>query len=630
MNLSAAIFNGIDFRSPFKKLPDRFFHSPFMSVKLISDVYGTHGSADAISHEPTGWEWWRLFKLVKQPLVFWVGVLLNAICVTGPMILLAMQGTLATALLETDFSSPDEFIETVDSISSDMILATLVLTACHGVSSFVDSYRMPHILQEIGTGVMTSVMNQDIEFFDSQDSTVIVSRVREDAENAHEAFTVKLVFVTRYLFQVILGFVMVASMHWKILLAAMCLLPFYAMSGFFGKKGIEKLWSQFNDRSTEVSVKAQEIISMFRTVRSFDAEMREHRNYKVRLDRMHNATCDTALIYGIKEALSTVSMWAMVSVLLFLSGTMAAKGEIESGAIITILSMINPWGWSCAELFSSYTEFRNANVSCAKLTDIFDHPIRIPLREGQRIGRVQGRLEFKNVSFRYPTRQDNAITRLSCTIEAGETVALVGESGCGKSTMLTLIQRFYDVDEGQILLDGVDLREIEPIALRKQISIVPQSPVMFSMSVKENIRFGVPQAYRDEVIAAAEAGNAASFITDLPQQYHTNIGQDTLSGGQKQRICIARAVMMRAPVLLLDEATAALDTENEALVQDALDRYGSGRTTIVVAHRLATVAHASRILVMDKGTLVQVGTHDELMCDQEGVYARLVSHQLQG
>jgi ABC-type multidrug transport system fused ATPase/permease subunit len=186
-----------------------------------------------------------------------------------------------------------------------------------------------------------------------------------------------------------------------------------------------------------------------------------------------------------------------------------------------------------------------------------------------------------------------------------------------------------DVGDGQILLDGIDLCEIEPLSLRKQISIVPQSPIMFSMSVKNNIRFGVPNATRDEVVSAAETANAAGFIAELPERYQTPVGQETLSGGQKQRICIARAVMMRAPVLLLDEATAALDTENEGLVQDALQRYGAGRTTIVVAHRLATVAHASRILVMDKGKLVQMGTHEELLQDKEGVYAKLVEHQLQ-
>jgi ABC-type multidrug transport system fused ATPase/permease subunit len=600
-----------------------------MAMKFLApEVYGTHGSADQIGHELTGWEWWRLFKVLKHPVVFCFGVLLNAICVSAPMFIGYIQGALATALLDSTFSSPEDFIETINGVAWKMILTVIILFGTHVANLLVEFYHLPYILQDIGTSVMTSVMGQDIAFFDSQESSVVVSRVRQDCDNAFDAFSDKLVFFARYVLQVVLGFILIGSIHWKILLTATCLVPLYAMAGFFGKGAIEKLWSRFNDRQTHVSVKSQEIISLFRTVRSFDAELREYRNYKARLDLLHDAICDTARYHGIKEALSTLSMWTMVSALLFLSGTMAAKGEIEPGAIVILIAMINPWGWSFAEMFSSYAEFRNANISCAKLTDIFDYPIRIPLHEGLRIGKVQGRLEFKNVSFRYPTRQDNAIERFSCTIEPGETVALVGESGCGKSTALALIQRFYDVDEGQILLDGIDLRDIQPISLRKQISIVPQFPVMFSMSVKENIRFGSPHAHRDEVIEAAQAGNAASFIADLPEKYHTHIGQDTLSGGQKQRICIARAVMMRAPVLLLDEATASLDTENEALVQDALDRYGAGRTTIVVAHRLATVIHASRILVMDRGTLVQVGTHDELMQDHEGTYARLVSHQL--
>jgi ABC-type multidrug transport system fused ATPase/permease subunit len=217
---------------------------------------------------------------------------------------------------------------------------------------------------------------------------------------------------------------------------------------------------------------------------------------------------------------------------------------------------------------------------------------------------------------------------LSFTVEPGETVAIVGESGCGKSTTLQLIQRFYDVSEGQILIDGMDIRDLSPMDLRNQIAIVPQTPVMFSLSVKDNVRFGRPKATREEVVNAATVANAHSFITQLRGGYKTFVQQNNLSGGQKQRICIARAVLIDAPILLLDEATAALDTESEQLVQEALGNFRQGKTAILVAHRLATIRNADRILVMDGGKIIETGTHDQLLA-ASGAYARLIQHQLQ-
>jgi ABC-type multidrug transport system fused ATPase/permease subunit len=540
-----------------------------------------------------------------------------------------VQGKLATTLLESDFASAAEFIDAVDDASTEMILTIFALLSARVSNAILDSICMPYILQELGTGLMSVVLRQDIEYFDSQDSSVTVSRVQDDTRNAFDAFTEKWVELARYVYQFVFGLSLVCAMHWQLCVASVCLFPLYAVAQVLGGKAVDRLWVRFNERSTDVSVKAHEILSSFRTVRSFDAETREYGQYKARMDAMHAIVTETGKVHAVMEGLSTLTLWGTTALLLFLAGRMAARGDIEPGDVITLMNLLNAWGTSFAGVFSSFEEARGSNVSCAKLKDIIDRAIRIPIDRGMKIEMAAGRIEFRDVSFRYPMRAENAIDGLSFVVEAGETVAIVGESGCGKSTALALIQRFYDADDGQILLDGIDVRTIEPLSLRRQVAIVPQSPVMFSMSVKNNIRFGVPHARRSDVVAAAEAANAAGFIAELPERYRTPVCQATLSGGQKQRICIARAVMMRAPVLLLDEATAALDTENEGLVQEALQRYGAGRTTIVVAHRLATVAHASRIFVMDGGRLVQIGTHEELLQDRDGAYARLVANQLQ-
>ena len=238
-----------------------------------------------------------------------------------------------------------------------------------------------------------------------------------------------------------------------------------------------------------------------------------------------------------------------------------------------------------------------ARICARNVAGIIEMKPKINRHEGRDIGTVHGKIEFRDVGFRYHGCEQWAVRHLSFVINSGETVAFVGESGCGKSTTLQLIQRFYDIEEGQILIDDVDIRKYSPHSLRSHIAVVPQGPVLFSMSVKDNIRFAKPDAEDTVVANAARIGNAHSFISELPNQYDTFVAQTSLSGGQKQRLCISRAIVADTPILMLDEATAALDTESEQLVQQSLEVFRHGKTAIVVAHRLSTVKNADRILV---------------------------------
>ena len=364
-----------------------------------------------------------------------------------------------------------------------------------------------------------------------------------------------------------------------------------------------------------------------RTVRSFDAGLLEYQAYKEKLFDVNDLVKKDSLRHGIENFISTLINWGSYCMLLLLGGKLAAKKEIDPGAIVVFLGIHRDWESAGVNLLTTLIDFNKANVSAAKILQIIEREPLIKLDEGEVLDHVNGHIEFRDVVFTYPTREQPALDHLSFTINPGETVAIVGESGCGKSTTLQLLERFYDCQEGQVLIDGHDVKSLSPITMRKFIGYVPQSPAMFSMAIKDNIRFGIPEANKEEIIKASKLANAHKFIVQQPKGYNTKVHQNSLSGGQKQRICIARAVMLNAPIILLDEATAALDAESERLVQQSIQNYQNGRTMIIVAHRLSTVKHADRILVMSAGKIIEQGTHDSLLA-QGGAYADLVQNQL--
>ena len=284
-----------------------------------------------------------------------------------------------------------------------------------------------------------------------------------------------------------------------------------------------------------------------------------------------------------------------------------------------------------AALSEIWSELQRAAGATERLVELLniDDTVSDPIKPVSPPKSWLGEINFSDVTFTYPSRADEAaLSNVNLSIQPGETIALVGLSGAGKSTIIQLLQRFYDPDEGKIFLDGIDIKTMNRLEFRKSIALVPQDPVIFASTVLENIRFGNPDANDEEIYQAARSAAAHEFISELPQSYDTYVGERgvMLSGGQKQRVAIARAILRNAPVLLLDEATSALDAENERSVQKAFDHLSKGRTTIVVAHRLATVKKADRIIVLDKGKIVAQGNHDKLI-SEKGLYARLASLQ---
>ena len=398
-----------------------------------------------------------------------------------------------------------------------------------------------------------------------------------------------------------------------------------------GKK-IKNYSRDGQDRLADASARAGEAISGIQTVQAYTQEAGERLRFSEDIEASYTAQRNRIFIQTFLTAL--MFMIALVGIVAILNygAWSVKKGNMSGGDIsaFVVLAFLAIGGAS--SLTETFTNLLRAAGAADRLVEILDETPTITAPENPtNLPTVRGDIAFQGVSFAYPTRQDRAaLTDISLSISPGETIALVGPSGAGKTTVFQILLRFYDIQSGTIALDGTDIRTLAPEVLRSHIAVVQQSAPLFSGTPGENIGYGKPGASQAEIIAAAKAAFAHEFIMALPDGYDTDLGEKgaTLSGGQRQRLAIARAVLRDAPILLLDEATSALDSESEQAVQKAFDQASQDRTTLVIAHRLSTVLKADRIVVLDDGRIVEIGTHAELV-EKGGLYARLAKIQFE-
>ncbi|CAO2197791.1 unnamed protein product [Urochloa humidicola] len=479
---------------------------------------------------------------------------------------------------------------------------------------------------------LQAILRQEVAFFDSQEATTseIINSISKDASLIQEVLSEKVPLFLMHSTVFVSGLAFATYFCWRLALVSFPLVLLLIIPGLIYGKYLLYLSRQSRHEYANANSLVEQALGSIKTVYSFTAEKRIIQKYTSILDKTIKLGIKQGIAKGLAVGFTGLSfaIWAFLA---WYGGRLVMHHQASGGRIYAAGISFVLGGLSLGMALPELKHFTEASVAATRILDRINRVPQINADDpkGLVLDQIRGELQFESVRFVYPSRPNMPVLKdFNLQIPAGQTIALVGSSGSGKSTAIALVQRFYDASEGTVKIDGFDIKELQLKWIRSKMGLVSQDHALFGTSIKENILFGKPDATMDEVYAAAMAANAHNFIRGLPEEYETKIGERgaLLSGGQKQRIAIARAIIKNPAILLLDEATSALDSESEKLVQHALDQASMGRTTLVVAHKLSTVKNADQIAVVDGGTIAEIGTHDELI-DKGGPYSRLVKLQ---
>jgi ABC transporter fused permease/ATP-binding protein len=485
------------------------------------------------------------------------------------------------------------------------------------------------VVARLRQNLFSHLISQEIAFFDERKTGELTNRLASDTTVLQNTVSANISMSLRNGVQVLGGIAWLFYTSPKLTLVMLAVVPPVAIGAVIYGRRVRKLSKEVQDALAASSEVAQESLAGVRTVRSFAAEKTEVARYSSAVDKAFALARRRIRQSGTFMAVAAFGGSAAAVMVLWYGSRLVVSNELTVGGLMSFLLYTVFVGFALGALAELWADFMRASGATERVFELMDRAPTIPITGGERLGNTQGRVELQGVHFSYPTRADMPVLQgIDLTIEPGEVVAIVGPSGAGKSTIAGLLGRLYDPQKGRILLDGKDLKTLDPEWLRQQIGVVAQEPLLFSSSISDNIRYGRAGASDAEVEAAARAANAHDFVSRFPEGYKTLVGERgvQLSGGQKQRVAIARAVLKDPRLLILDEATSALDAESEHLVQDALERLMKRRTTLIIAHRLSTVMGADRVMVLEGGRVVQSGSHSALM-GQDGLYKRLVERQ---
>ena len=511
-------------------------------------------------------------------------------------------------------------------------LAVILIAIVGAISSYWEKYLSTtvgqHVMHDLRHKLYHHVQRLSLSFFEHQRTGDMVVRLTSDIDAAQNFISSALLGMVMNVITLTGMLAVMIYLDWRFTLVALSVAPILFVVIYRLTRDIKRATRAMKEKESELASVVQESISSVRVVKAFAQEDYEER----RLDAQSLENVDIALrARSIKARLSpAVDIIVAVGTcaVLLVGVRLVVAGSLSQGALLVFIFYLGKMYKPMKDLSKETDTLSKAVVGFERIGELLETESQVrDLPRARRAPAFEGRIEFERVTFGYDPGR-SVLRDVNLVIEPGQAAAVVGATGSGKSTLFALIARFYDVQSGHVRIDGHDVRRFTLRSLRDQISLVPQDPVLFRMPVWQNISYGKPKATRNEIVRAATLANAHDFITRMPQGYDTVLGErgDTLSGGQRQRIAIARAIIRDTPILLLDEPSAALDAESEELIFEAIARLTAGKTSLTIAHRLATVRRARTIFVIDEGTIVERGTHQQLLA-QKGLYSRLYGIQ---
>lgn len=553
-----------------------------------------------------------------------------------------------TAILESSFAlvSPRIVGVIIDRVfygkEIDLMLPLLGLLLGAGfgtaffrfVQRYINEYVSQSIIYDLRNRLYSKIQKQSIDFFDRMETGQLISRGTSDVRSIRRLLSVGFRIFLRAIILYAGIFILIGLMNWKMMLIVLGIAPILFLIMFFYAKNVRPLYREIQNKFGDLNSILAENVHGSRVVRAFAAEDIEIDKFEVENQNYLDINMQVAKLRSYIVTLFPFILSIGTFLLLYIGGreVISGGGALGVGSLIAINSYLILLQRPTRFMAFSILHFQEGTASLNRIFEIIDMEKKIVEKpDAIALPRIKGKISFKGVTFSYIEDNPPVLRNISLEIQPGETVAFLGTTGSGKSTIVSLVPRFYDPDEGAVLIDGINIKDVKIESIRKQIALVQQEAFLFAKTIRENISFGRPDAPDEEIIRAAKIAQAHEFITSFPDGYDTEVGERgvTLSGGQKQRLTIARALLIHSPILIMDDSSSALDFETEHQFQKAVNELVKGRTTLIVTQRLSTIKFATKIVVMDQGEIVEMGTHNDLMANN-GLYKHLYETQLIG